>query len=758
MTQKHEIPAAAPRNPLWKRAGGLVVLIAGVVFVTWCFMHFGKEWSPRRELVTVRFSEVHGVHVGSIVELRRGKIGEVVGAVHDGVDPEAPWTLTLSVEPQLAERIRKESTRFSISRPGMRGLDMRGERNLIGGSTVVIWLGSEDAPAKSEFVGLRAQPQLGELGVEFSVRWTEASGVEIGTPVAEINGRKIGEVVSLGKTQQDGSFSTGIILERDDDLEARVCVETSVFSVQKLRVDKLNIKGEDRIVNGAVIVVHPGTRGGKKCLEFVGSRHAPLDSRITAKSLRKEIGFGDAWGIAIGSNAWHNGRAIGQVETVDWDDKAGEVVVRVAFFEGEPKMYLGQGVRWYAERPEVSLKSPHVVQGDLSAAVMGTKLIAVIDPYLEDASTDGRVKGRASTRPRYTPQAGEKPLLLGSDRDVEPDTPIVIDSALVGYVNQSWKAPNGQGSYVEARIYPDSQHFFGEGTVIYFAPKYSAQLFKWNGWGDVQGPKFEIPDERRLLQTVIECKIIGSRGVPFKFAKHDTPRYRLWPEPKEEWLKAPAATVPAPITADPKLPPFNRADIKPVGVALEFYYKGGITNWRPAKHRFDGRGLVVDGGVIALRELLEPMYKGAAALEKDLNQSRFVFTVANSNRERVAPPLACPGHEIRYMKTDLKGAPTTPSSVLACVKDPVDVRFLLDQKEDNDRGANALQLTPDGGRWKVSAETGFKRDWNGATVVCMSPGPAYGKVIGFLRADDRNAEVYLLTADFAAQLKNWPPK
>lgn len=572
-----------------------------------------------------------------------------------------------------------------------------------------------------------------------TVWFSDIHGLRVGSPVEHL-GDQVGEVVEIAHPDDLSRRRIVIELVPDATIVDRVRRQGNSFYISRFASDNLQLKGVTKVIRGPSIVLRLGDPSAPPQSEFEGSQELPPDPRVGWNSVRTTVHFPWVYRLPEGAVVADRGTDVGIVEEVTLDHGSGRVKVRLAFFETDPERcpYVRESTRYFINNWRLTTKGP---EGDASTALYGAHIAVVPDTLARNARIAESFQGNSQAPPEHLPQVGEKQVVLDSATWVSPDTPVFYRGNLAGYVHSVRQASDSNSFYAVVRIYPGAVPQVCEKTVFFFQKKLRAQLFSANGAFDWQGPRFEIPDPQLLLRPAIEFRTPTDSGNAFGFDSPEKPSFQLHAEPKDEWLQWTSS-----IAIEERGAP-DRPQVRfPRPVSAKFHYRKAwqaLVSWR--KH--EGLTLPVPGGVIALKELVEPEFA-----ESDMR--KVTFEIAGLARPRGTPDIVDLGGGIRHMRMDLQEElPRCPLDQLASIDRPVDIWVVTDP--DHPKAIAAAKLRLSGDRLTVASDAGFHTGWHGAPVLCRDPrNAAYGKVIGlFVVAEDgKTGAVALLAPDAREKL------
>lgn len=575
-----------------------------------------------------------------------------------------------------------------------------------------------------------------------TVWFNDIHSLRVGSPVEHL-GDQVGEIVEVGHPDDLSRRKVVIELVPDKQIVERMQKQGNHFFVSRFSSDRLQLKGVTKVIRGPSIVVRLGDPAAPVQTEFEGSDGMPPDPRLAWNSVRTTIYFTHVQDMKEGAFVTDRGQEVGVVEKIKAEDNSDYVKVSVAFFETDPAKcrYIREETRYFINKAKLTTRG---VEGDASTVLYGAFVAVIPDPCHPDAKIAQSFYGQWGSPPEHLPRIGEKQVTLETSQWIAPDTPLFYRGDLAGYVHSIRQSSDSNSFYAAVRVYPSAVPQVCENSVFFFQQKLKAQLFKTGrNIFDIQGPKFEIPDPQLLLRPAIEFRTPPDSGKPHRFAEPAKPAFTLHAEPKEDWLKW-NSSIPL---DEPKAGPDQPAVKFPRPASAKFHWREAwkaLISWR----KYEGMVLPVPGGVIGLKELLEP-----DVAEKNIRKA--TFEIAGAARTRPATPeYKDLGGGIRFMRLDLEDSVARcPASQLAAVAAPVDIWVVTDP--DLPRAVAAAKLSAAGDRWNVAADAGFQPNWHGAPVVCRDrSSPAYGKVIGIFVVGDKgkSGAVALFGADIAKQL------
>lgn len=167
---------AKPRGPIWLwLLPILALLVVGALGY--------REWQRRGTLITVTFSEGHGLEAGDPLRYRGAVVGQVerLSLSHDLNAIQA----NVRLEPD-AERLARDGSRFWVVRPELSLTKVAGLETLVGTNYLAILPGPVDAEPQYHFVGVEEAPLLDireSGGVNIVLNAADASGLRSGSPI-----------------------------------------------------------------------------------------------------------------------------------------------------------------------------------------------------------------------------------------------------------------------------------------------------------------------------------------------------------------------------------------------------------------------------------------------------------------------------------------------------------------------------------------------------------------------------------------------
>ena len=241
---------------------------------------------PKGELITIRFSDGHGLKTEDALRFRGINVGQVerirLRDDLEGVDVD----VRLRAD---AEQVAKEGSIFWVERPQLSLARMSGLETVVGAKYVGVIPGPADAEKVTEFDGLENPPRLKQASdVAVLVRFKDGNGIEAGDAV-KFRGVVVGEVTDV---RLDEDFESVEVRAQLVD-RARVLAQTgTVFWVERPKVNfRDGIRGLETLVEGKYLALMPYPSDGEPQSEFEGAEKPPANWQ----DWKPFAEFGKAW-------------------------------------------------------------------------------------------------------------------------------------------------------------------------------------------------------------------------------------------------------------------------------------------------------------------------------------------------------------------------------------------------------------------------------------------------------------------------------
>jgi hypothetical protein len=570
-----------------------------------------------------------------------------------------------------------------------------------------------------------SQVKPGEM---ISVALEEAKGIRRGSPLLLWpQGIQYGEVDSISvetrfKKQQ---LVARVKLKDDARIVEAVKKAGNVFYVNNFSTanDYLKIYAPERLLTGSALVVVMGDPNTPKENFFDASNRRPPMNGIEWDSKKVKVEFQrDMHRLAAGATVvGDRGLVIGEVSSVE-ESNLGKVTVEITFIKSKEKMgYLNASTRYYLDSAEITASG---LQGSGETFFFGPRIVACLDRSFEQVEEPViTFKGQSLPPPKYISQEGEGVLLLESLFSIAPDTPVLFEDRVIGYIASSEPGIDHSSFFLETRIYREFKHLVTEESKFSMEQKLKLKLFDRTPDGIFDSfralkPEAIIPDPKALVRPGIVLFTPPTAKKTFAFSdtleSKQFKAYFLHKEPVDEWLKWRISIGSA---DDLVTLPY------PVPIAVQAAWNNAVS-WQ--QERIERNGIAVLIGDKLFGTSFSMVFPTDTKVAK--NQ---VFKIIGRNTPFVGAPVQS-GSYLVQREVNLPDLPNWPKEKVAFLSDPKDLYFVPNGSEPKLIDRRRLEKVTGGFRVKPEAIL-FDSSWDGLPVMTYQD---ENLLIGLLRFED----------------------
>lgn len=363
------------RKTLW--ANLLVFTLMGIVFACW----WGYT-SKHGKHVKVTFQDIHGLHVGSPVELDGDQIGEVVKI--DRAHDLARRTLVIELigESSVADLICRKSTSFSVSRFDSEHLQFKGVTKIVRGPSVVVTLGDPKAAFADELTGSEAMPpdpKISWNSIRKPAFFSHVRGLKAGAPI-RYRGVDVGVVESVEPAPGTNYIKVDLAYFETDPKECALIGKHTRLYINMAEISVRGVEGDiGTAIYGAYVDVVPDPyySNDEPAEKFFGSSD-PTPQCFPRIGEKQIVLDSERW-LESDAPVYHHGELAGYVLSVraskEKKDKY-DVILRV-YPEFQEKIFQ-ESVFFVQPKFKIqAFKSNSLLRGDIE----GPK-IEITDPRL----------------------------------------------------------------------------------------------------------------------------------------------------------------------------------------------------------------------------------------------------------------------------------------------------------------------------------------------------------------------------------------
>ena len=273
-SEESQFPTALVRDDrigLLTRSSWVFLLLTAACLGLAFYLGF-KATVPKGKLITVHFSDGHGLKAEDALRYRGINIGEVEAIRLQ--DDLQHVDVDLRLRPD-AEQVAREGSVFWIERPQLSLARMSGLETVVGAKYVGVIPGPPNGKERKEFIGQVNPPRLRQPSdVSVLVRFKDGNGIEAGDAV-KFRGVVVGEVTDVRLDEAFESVEVRAqLVER-----ARILAQTgTVFWVERPKVNfRDGIRGLETLVEGKYLALMPYPSDGQPQTEFEGAEKPPAN-------------------------------------------------------------------------------------------------------------------------------------------------------------------------------------------------------------------------------------------------------------------------------------------------------------------------------------------------------------------------------------------------------------------------------------------------------------------------------------------------
>ena len=195
--------------------------------------------------------------------------------------------------------------------------------------------------------GFLVYDRLKDFGPAITIRFKDGSGIRTGQTQIKYRGVQIGEVTSVGLSDDQKDVLVRARLERS---AAGITRSESAFWIVRPEVEIGNITGLTTVISGPEIQVLPG--GGEPKSEFVGLERAPV--AFEGRGLRVVLRAEAPGSLRRGSPVYYRGVEVGVVHDVALGADASVTDIHVLIRQRYANLVRGGSVFWNVSGAHVS--------------------------------------------------------------------------------------------------------------------------------------------------------------------------------------------------------------------------------------------------------------------------------------------------------------------------------------------------------------------------------------------------------------------
>ena len=527
-------------------------------------------------------------------------------------------------------------------------------------------------------------------GPTITIQFSEGHGLKAGDTL-RYRGIVVGEVTDVDLAPQLAGVLVTVVLEHQ---AAHLARQDSEFWIERPQVRLSRVSGLETVVGAKYLAVRPGPEGTRPVFRFEGVESPPVltDSEFTEISIQ----FTEGHGLQTGDPVRHRGILIGEVTSVDLQQKLSGVAVRVRL-TGAGRNVAKEGSQFWIERPRVTALEVRGLE-----TLVGGRYLA-LSPAPETAAPCVSFVGLETAPVAPAPVGGIEIVLHAPQRwGIDRGVPITYRGLTVGHVHSVGLSSDGTRIEAQAFIEAQYRNLVRRNSVFWSTSGIDMNL-GLTGLQLTADTLSTIAQGGIAFATPESPAEPASSGQRFPYEKSGQDEWQKWRPhiSMSEALSSAIGRRPEPV----------RAVVRWTEKSFGFSRNRERSGW----------SLFLDNGqILAPADLLNPLDQDTAEVWLEVAGLRIKLDPGKVDRQGAWALIA--GND-----SVPEGINSWPRREVRTAAEPEDI-LVIAASPSGPHPLTASSLRPVGDDWDLDHAGGLNPAWHGAPVVAVKD----GKLIGLL--------------------------